>query len=82
MSDQPLTVDQVLDELAELGPQPLHVVFEFLADRAQRTDPPLRDAIDFKVWLNQLSEETLRRTLKAMARCRTLAPPAEQRRWS
>lgn len=80
MSDELLTIHQILDELADLGPQSLHVVFEFLADRVQRADPPLRDAIDFKVWMNQLSEEAHRRTLRALARGEVA--PAPQRRWS
>lgn len=53
-----MTPTELVDRLKACGPQELHIVFCYLADRAYEAEladgSKLRDASDFKQWLQEL----------------------------
>lgn len=71
-----MTPTEIIEELAALGPQDFAVVLQFLADHVYPAT--LRDATDFKRWLEELSKAAHTRR----AGLRDTTRRAQQKRWS
>jgi hypothetical protein len=81
-----MTPTELLASLAELGPQDFSVVLQFLADRVYESrlfdGSRIHDAVDFKLWLEQLSIAAHTRRAGLVATTKPAAKLPEQERWS
>lgn len=80
-----VTADELVEDLLQLGPQDLHVLFHYLADHLTEArllqGGRLNDATDFKAWLRELGDVALVRTRRSLLSNGNGPVRREQERW-